>query len=134
MAYNGYLLKVGTTEVPMSLMQAKTYKITPNQRLDVDSFSNANLVLQRKVADHTRTKIEFTTVQMLNTTWQSLWGIFSSAFISNSERDLNLEYYDPETNSYKVARVYMPDTEMQIYGTYSDRIEYLPIRIAFIEY
>ena len=136
MAYAGYLIKVGGangTVFPMKYIRVETYKCTPNQRIDQGSDSDAAGELHRTVLPHTRTKIEFETPQMLRgadvAAISSLLGLAGSR-----SRDVTIQYWDHESQSYKVGKCYVPDIAYQIMRPTGDDLIYMPIRYAFIEY
>lgn len=133
MAYQGYLIKVGSTVFPMKYIRAETYKCTPNQRIDQDSDSDATGVLHRNVLPHTRTKIEFETPQMLRgadvLAISTLLGL-----AGNAKRDVTITYWDHETQDYKTGKCYVPDISYQLMRNTGDDLVYMPIRYAFIEY
>ena len=133
MAYQGYLIKVGSTVFPMKYIRAETYKCTPNQRIDQDSDSDATGVLHRNVLPHTRSKIEFETPQMLRgadvLAISTLLGL-----VGNAKRDVTITYWDHESQDYKTGKCYVPDISYQLMRNTGDDLVYMPIRYAFIEY
>lgn len=139
MAFNGYLIKLGGssgTILPLKYMRYQTYKVTPNQRQDLDSTVDTSGLLHRHPVSHRRSKIEFNTPMMYNYDIETLMGMLRSAWTSDSERKITLEYYDPEYNTYKTGVFYMPDTdfEMTTIDTGKNTILYNELRFAFIEY
>lgn len=137
MSYQGYLIKLNTTILPMRFMALKSYTITPNQRMDLDSYRDANGVLHREVLGHTATKIEWATPAMLkNGDIAELNALFKANFENSIERRISATYYDMETDSYKSGTFYMPDVQYTIYRTDSKRNElyYNAARFALIEY
>jgi hypothetical protein len=139
MAYNGYLIKVGGiggTVLPMTYIKAAGYSITPNQRMESEAKRSVTGVLQRTTVAHTATKVEFYTTFMTNSELNDMMTLFRNAWTNTSERKLNLEYYDMETDSYKTGEFYMPDVQFQIDHIDTDLniIFYAETRIAFIEY
>jgi hypothetical protein len=73
---------------------------------------------------------------MTNADVDEMMTLFRNAWTSTSERKLDLQYYDMETNSYKTGTFYMPDIKFQIQriDTIRNIIYYNETRIAFIEY
>lgn len=139
MAYNGYLVKVGGasgTILPMKYIKVDGYNITPNQRMETEAKRDVTGHLHRNTVAHTASKIEFTTPYMTNLDMDAMMTLFRNAWTSVTERKLSIEYYDMETNTYKVADVYMPDIKYEIDHIDNDLniITYKETRVAFIEY
>lgn len=139
MAYNGYLVKVGGssgTILPMKYIKIDGYNITPNQRMETEAKRAVTGVLHRTTVEHTASKIEFTTPIMTNTDMDNMMTLLRNAWTSVAERKLSIQYYDMETNTYKVADVYMPDIKFEI--DHIDNVNYIiyykETRVAFIEY
>ena len=104
MAYNGYLIKVGGqngTELPMKYIKLDGYNITPNQRMESSAKRAVTGELVRTTVAHTASKIEYTTPTLTNGDVDNMMTLFSTNWISASERKLKLQYYDMESNSYK---------------------------------
>ena len=134
MAFNGYLIKAGGTEIPMKYIKYDGYTITPNQRMEQEAKRSVTGVLYRITVEHTATKIEFNTPTLSNSEMDQLMSLFRNAWTNTQERKLTLEYYDMETNSYKTGEFYMPDIKFQIMQIQENKIIYKETRIAFIEY
>lgn len=134
MAFNGTLLKLNGTTFPLEYIKFETYNITPNQRMDLDSYRDLTGVLHRQVLKHTATKIEFQTPYMTEKKLNTMLSIINSSLSNFDERKVTVEYYDVETNTHKSGSFYMPDISYTIYNVVGTKIIYNPIRIAFIEY
>ena len=137
MAYNGYLIKVGGqngTELPMKYIKLDGYNITPNQRMESSAKRAVTGELVRTTVAHTASKIEYTTPTLTNGDVDNMMTLFSTNWISASERKLKLQYYDMESNSYKEGDFYMPDIKFQIDHIDGNIVFYKDIRVAFIEY
>lgn len=134
MSYSGYLIKVGDEIVPNDLIRYKTYKVTPNQRQDLDSHVMEDGYLRRNVLVHTRTKIEFNLKRIDNTQMNEVMSLIQRNMINALERKVELTYYDPETDQYNQGTFYVPDPNYTIYSLSRDKIQYEETRIAFIEY
>lgn len=139
MGFNGYLIKLGGssgTELPLSYVKAESYSATPNQRMESEAKRAVTGVLKRTTCEHTATKIEINTVPMTNSQWNVLWNMIKTRFTKQLQRDITLEYYDNETDSYKTGNFYMPDIQYPILRVDTDAnlIHYDSIRLAFIEY
>lgn len=136
MAYSGYLLKVGGTNVPLDTIKYETYKITPNQRIDFNSTRSTDGYLHRNAVSHTASKIEYETPPMDSVKQANLMTIFRNAWTSERERKCTVTYFDPETDSYQSGTFYMPDIQWIIRNVDNNRnvVNYNQCRIAFIEY
>lgn len=139
MAYNGYLIKLGGasgTVLPMKFIKVEGYDITPNQRMESEAKRAITGLLHRTTVEHTATKVEFNTPNLTNLESDEMMTLFRNAWTSVTERKLNLQYYDMETNSYKTGEFYMPDIKFSIDHIDNDlnMVYYRETRIAFIEY
>lgn len=133
MSFAGYLLKVNGTILPTKFIKLATYDVTPNQRIETSADRSAGGVLVRDTVSHTPSKIEFQTPHMYEDDVQTLMGILSIG-TGNLQRDVSLQYFCPDTQSYQSGTFYVPDTKFSIYRIDNGRLVYQPIRIAFIEY
>lgn len=132
MAFNGqYLLKAGSYEIPLRYMKLDSYKSSPDQRQDLDSYRDADGVLHRTVLAHTATKIEFETPYMHRADLEALINGIKANYIDALSRDVTLTYYDDETQTYKTGHFYLPGT--MTFEVYNKDI-YNSCRFAFIEY
>lgn len=138
MAFSGYLIKVGASavEIPLRYMRAETYSVTPNQRLEWSAERDTTGVLHRETVSNMPPKIEFNTPLMTNSDIAALNAILNAAYSNTAERRLTVNYYDPETDSYKTHECYMPDVQYSIRNvdTVNNVINYEELRYAFIGY
>lgn len=132
MAYSGYLLKVNGIQISNKFIQLSTYAITPNQRLESSAERDTTGELHRETCEHTATKVEFNTPYLKGTEVAELNQLLG--FTNNLQRNVSIEYFDPETQSYKTADCYIPDIQYTIYSEIDGELLYTPIRYAFIEY
>lgn len=126
MAFQGYLIKIDGRVLPVKYI-AK-YKATPNQQQDKDSYQDSTGKLHREVLPHRRTKIDFTTRYL----WLEDKIAFQSFF--GGRITIAVEYWNDETNNYETGEFYVPDIEFEIYRIVGNDAEYMPIRVALIEY
>lgn len=132
MAYEGWLLRLGTYIFPQNKIKAETYQAYVNMQ-DVDPWTDANGYLHRNAVQLKALKVEFETIAMLtDREFAEIMGNIRSNYISETDRTLNITAYIPEYNSYVTQKGYLPDFTPQIYGTYGGVIRYNPIRLAFI--
>lgn len=137
MAYQGYLIKVGTYEIPMKYIALEGYKVTPNLRQDLDPFRDNNGVLTRNVVTNMPSKIEIKTPHMYARAMIDLMSKIRAQFTDAAEKKASVTFYCPDTDSYKTEDMYCPDFEYEIYRvepTDYNRTIYKPFTLKFIGY
>ena len=136
MAFEGYLIRVGQAVFPLSFVYKESYSVTPNRRMDLDSYRDANGELHRNVLDHAPSTIRFQTVPMDNAKLEQLMSWIRSRYINEKEKKIYMEYYCPDTNSYKYGNFYVPDIEFPIHmiDVPNKKILYKSFTLEFIEY
>lgn len=138
-AFNGKLieLKINGSWVnfPMEYIGFESYSITPNQRMESSANRATSGKLVRNTVEHTASKIEFETPPITNREIKQMHILFENAFTNALKRELDIRYYDPSSDEYKTAHVYMPDAEYPIYkiDLTTNTIQYKAIRFAMIE-
>ena len=128
MAFSGYMIKIGSNIFPSSFIAINSYKATPNQIIDLDSYRDSNGLLHRSTLPHKATKIEFNTPPL------TLAQKIEMQSLLPARVKLALEYWNDEDNVYKTGDFYIPDITFEIYRHTANNIWYNPVRIAFIEY
>lgn len=131
MAFNGYFVKVGNYTIPLSLMRYGTYKCSPAQRQDLDSYVDADGYLHRTALSHTRTKIEFQLITMSETDFRGFMDNIVAQYTNGLERKVHLTYFEEEYGNYVEGDFYMPGT---MDFTHLNKNLYDENRICFIEY
>lgn len=139
MAYNGYLIKLGGesgTAFPMRYIKIDSYDSTPDQRMESKSNRSVTGFLQRTTVAHTATKIEFDTPAVDNTQLSEINALIRWNMSDLHQRNITLQYYDQETDSYKTGNFYMPDAKYSIHhiDNNTNTVIYNPVHYAFIEY
>lgn len=137
MGYQGYLIKFNKTGYifPLGLISAGTYKITPNQRQDLDSYRDMDGVLNRNVLEHTASKIEWEIKPMLtNLQVAEVCKNLKASYENEAERKVSVTYYNPEKDDYDSGTFYMPDASYVPYFASNSIIKYNSTRYALIEY
>ena len=134
MAYQGYLMKVGTYTVPFKYMKFDSYTVYRNVQ-DLDSYEDANGVLHRTVVSNVPNKVEWETPAMLtNTEFATLMSNIQAQYTVAKERKASVTLYIPETDSYITQDMYMPDPQPKIYSADKNGIRYEAITLKFIGY
>ena len=134
MAYAGYLIRVGSYTIPLSLIRAETYSVFMSIT-DLDSYVDANGVLHRNALDHVANKVEFETIPLMtNTEFASLMNNLYAQMTATAERKAVVTCYIPEIDDYVSQDMYMPDIKPSIYYADDSIIQYEQVRLAFIGY
>jgi hypothetical protein len=101
------LFKFGNYIFPENLIAENCYVNAPNQRQDLDPYTDSYGVTQRNALSHTKSAVEITTTPM---SWEEMQGIMSgltSNYINALERDGNCEYFDTENFVVKSGHMYL---------------------------
>lgn len=132
MAYNGYLLKIGSYVVPSKFIKAESYSPYVNMQ-DVDPWTDADGLVHRNAVELKALKVEFDTPPMITRTQlnELLNGIRNN-YISAKERTVNVTAYIPEYDDYVTQKAYLADFTPVIYGIFDGVIKYNSIRFAII--
>lgn len=134
MAYEGYLIKVGSYTIPFKYIKAESYSAYRSIQ-DLDSYRDGDGTLHRTALEHVPNKVEFETPAMLtDITFSELMSNIRSNYINENERKASVTMYVPELNTYVTQDMYMPDITPEMYQADKKGIQYAPIRLAFIGY
>ena len=134
MAYSGYLIKIGTYTIPLSMIKADSYYAYDNMQ-DYEPWTDAKGYLHRDAVQLKALKVEFETRNMLNNTQlYTLLHNIESQFISGKEhaRECTITAYIPRLDDYVTQRGYLADYKPQIYLADGNHIEYDSFRMSFI--
>ena len=102
-----YLFKFGSFVFPMEHIADGGWNIAPNQRQDINPYTDANGVTHRQAVEHTKTTININT---LDIDWDEMDAIMQGItdnYINRLERDAECDYYDTETRTYKTGHFYL---------------------------
>lgn len=135
MAFSGYLVKVGTYEIPLSYMRYESYQITYYTQ-DLNSYRDSDGVLHRNALAHKVGKLEFNTPIMSNTDFSTLMSSLKAQMSDPTEKKASVTFYVPEDDAYVTQDMYIPDvvTKIRNVDEGSNTISYQETRIAFIGY
>lgn len=133
MAYNNYLLKVGTYTVSNSSIKFDSWKST-YETLDFDSYRDANGDLHRNALANRKLKVEFSTPYMLKSDFDSLMTAIRNQFISATEQSANVTAYIDEIGDYVTQKCYLVNVSPEIAQNSPLGHIYKPCRICFIAY
>lgn len=127
------LFKFGNYEFPSTLIAEGGYESKPNQRQDLDPFTDQTGLTHRNALAHTKTEVVITTRENLK--WEEINGIIqglTSNYTNWAERDAECEYFDNETLSFKTGHLYLESSQGFTIKTY--RKKYPAIKFTFVEY
>ena len=139
-SFDGWLIRVkqggSYVEIPPRFMRAETYSVTPDQRMEWSAERDISGVLHRETVPNTPPKIEFKTPLMTNTDINALNTIIQTGFTDVLQRNVTIQFYDPELDEYWEWDCYMPDVKYQIRNidTVNKIVNYEETRYAFIGY
>ena len=136
MAYNGFLIKIGTYTFPMEYIAYESYKGTLGIQ-DLDSYRDGNGVLHRNALDYAIPKVEFTLREnILSTEFDVIMNNIRSQYTNGVERKGLVRCFIPEIGDYiEYTDMYMPDIEVQIKEQVNPTtLKYKPVRFAWIAY
>ena len=132
MAYSGYLIKIGTYTIPLSMIKADSYYAYNNMQ-DYEPWTDAKGYLHRDVVELKALKVEFDTRNMLtNTEFSALISSIRAQFTNADARECEITAYIPELDDYVTQLGYMPDFKPQMYYADENKIVYNSCRLAFI--
>lgn len=135
--YNGYLFQFGNYIFPNKYIKFDTYDIAPDQRQDLDSYTDGNGLTHRNALEHTKTDITFTTLQMPESAMNSILSNLELNYINPNETDANCVYYNPRKRQYSTGHFYLdPSVQFRIKKADDDgkKINYGETQWTFIEY
>lgn len=134
MAFQGWLIKVGDTDIS-KYIEINTFIVTPDQRVELDSGRNGLNRLYREVAEHTPTKIEFSTAYLSSYEMTELLQILEKNSIKEIERKIPITYFNILKGNYKTCEgAYVPDYTPKLLAWDGRTLTYDHMRLAFIEY
>lgn len=137
MAYNGFLLQFGDFVFPNKYIKFDTYDIAPDQRQDLDSFTNGKGITIRNALEHTKTNITFTTIQMPEAAMNTILSLLEKNYINHNETDADCIYYNPRKRGYSTGHFYL-DPSIKFRFRKADEegrgINYGETQWIFIEY
>lgn len=127
------LFKFGNYEFPSKYIAEGGYESKPNQRQDLDPFTDQSGLTHRNSLAHTKTEITITT--RANLTWDEVNSIIrglTSNYINWNERDANCEYFDNERLAFRTGHLYLESSQGFTIKLYKK--SYPSIKFTFVEY
>lgn len=137
MAFSGWLIKFGGVVLPNSFLLADGWESTPNQRVEIDAYRDANVLLHRETSGNFKTSIKLN-IRSLDLkemkAFKNVIGLATLSVNDKKQRKLAVNYWNDETLQYDYAEMYMPDVTYTIHKVFENDIEYNSFTIELIEY
>ncbi len=137
--FSGWLIKFGDVVLPNSFILADGWESAPNQRVEIDAYRDANVLLHRETSENFKTSLSLN-IRGMNlkemAAFKAVIGMATLDVNDKKQRRLMITYWNDEELDYKTAIMYMTDTSYSIHTVSESRsdIEYNPFTIQFIEY
>ena len=137
--FKGWLIKFGNVQLPNSFLLAGGWESTPNQRVEIDAWRDANVLLHRTTSENYKTKLKLSFREMTLTeriALENVIGLASLPSESKKQRRVNLTYWNDETLDYASGIFYIPNPTYAIYTVDEEDkdLEYEPFKLTLIEY
>lgn len=137
--FDGWLIKFGDVILPNSFLLADGWESTPNQRVEIDAYRDANILLHRETSANFKTKIK---LNIRETTLQErialdrVIGLASLPAEEKKQRRVRLTYWNDETLEYASGIFYIADITYTIHRADAANrdIEYNSFTISLTEY
>lgn len=129
--------RFGSYDFPDRLIKYEGVGVAPNQRQDLDSYTDGYGVTQRNALAHTKSQIKFTTLAMSGEEMRAIMQGITSNYINSKERDANCTYYDDEYGTFSSGHFYL-DPSLEFNRKEVDEsgkvVKYGEMQWTFIEY
>lgn len=135
----GWLIKFGDIILPNSFILADGWESTPNQRVEIDAYRDANVLLHRETSENFKTKITLNIRDMNlaeRRAFDAVIGLATLSINDKRQRKLMVTYWNDEDLEYRTGTMYMTDTTYSIHtvNEVTPDINYNEFTIELIEY
>lgn len=137
--FAGWLIKFGDVQLPNSFLLADGWESTPNQRVEIDAWRDANVLLHRDTSPNFKTSLKLNIREMNLTERRALKNVIGLATLPQSEinqRRVTVTYWNDEDLDYVTGIFYIHDASYSIHRVDEDGndIEYNAHTIELTEY
>lgn len=137
--FSGWLIKFGNVILPNSFILVDGWESVPNQRVEIDAYRDANVLLHRETSENFKTSLTLNIRAMdleEMTAFKAVIGLATLSINDKKQRKLTVAYWNDEELNYKTATMYMPDVTYSIHtvNEVERDIEYNGFTIELIEY
>lgn len=127
-----YCFQFGSYTIPDTYIAEDGYDCTPNQRQDMEPYTDGNGVTHRNAVAHTKSDV---TITFRALKWDEFTTLITSIvanYINSKERDANCTYLDMETMTMKTGHFYLdPSCKFKV-KTLNEKVAAFSLR--FTEY
>lgn len=110
-----YLFKFGNYIIPNQYIAEGGYECAPNQRQDLDPFTDQFGVTHRNTLQHTKSDVTITFRELKWSQYEDLISNIVSNYNIINERDAICEYFDMEIMALKTGHMYLdPSMKFQV--------------------
>ena len=99
--------RFGNFDFPDKFIKWDGFDEAPNQRQDLDSYTDGYGKTRRTAIKHTKTGIEFTTLSMSGKDFRMIMDNIVSNYKCYEERNADCRYYDDESGTFKTGEFYL---------------------------
>ncbi len=137
--FEGWLIKFGNVQLPNSFLLADGWESTPNQRIEVSAYRDANVYLHRETSSNYKTKLKLNIREMSLIERIAFDNVISLATLSvndKKQRKVSVTYWNDETLDYSEGAFYITDTTYSHHRVDEEKkdIEYNPFTMTLVEY
>lgn len=132
--YKGFLVKVGSYNIPFEFIEANTLKPVIHGQ-DLDSYVNANGILKRNALDNVKPTVEWNVpAPITESELRPFMDSIQEQYISSKEKSANITAFYPEIGREATFKCYVPDIEFTIDTVDNTEITYASFKLKFIAY
>lgn len=137
--FEGWLIKFGNVQLPNSFLLADGWESTPNQRIDLDAYRDADILLHRETSSNYKTKLKLNIREMSLTeriAFDNVIGLATLSINDQRQRKVAVNYWNDEILEYAYGEFYITDTTYVIHNVDEEEcdLEYNPFSMTLIEY
>lgn len=137
--FQGWLIKFGDVQLPNSFLLADGWESTPNQRIEIDAYRDANVLLHRETSSNFKTKMKLNIKELTleeRIAFDNVIGLATLSSTDKKERRVSVTYWNDEILNYTSGVFYMTDVTYVIHRVDEENndIEYNPYSITLTEY
>ena len=134
MAFEGYYIKFGTSKFPNKFLLKGSYSCTPNKKVTISSYVDANRKEHEDNAEATKTEISIITQDYLTTKDKNeIIACLNMGVTSTIEKLYKVTYWNPLKDAYDTITAKMDDLDFAVVGKNSDGPLYGAIEIKLTQ-